>query len=288
MSFVVGLAGCAWISSITNGGDELIIKDHSAYYASDTLSPPGVSEVVPKTNNMGGSLLVEPVAKTQYDPEYPALARRIGIQGVMAIRVLVGIDGLVKRAVVIRDTNGIEANDKEVLEAATLRAAMRWTFDPAIYNGEPIPYPVTLRFKFNLIGKSPEFESPNYDFGKLGFTANDTCALRIGCSVPADQDNTTKSDFDTTGMIPPTVKKQVIPQYPQGAEFMQSEGHVVIKMDVSSKGEVMYAVVMKSTNHGFNRSALYAAVQYEFTPAEHKGEPCSVWVIVPFTFLLRR
>lgn len=64
-------------------------------------------------------------------PAYPALSRRLGEQGKVVVRVLIGIDGRAQQAE-IRDTSGYDRLDQAAL--ATVR---QWRYAPGTRNGVP-------------------------------------------------------------------------------------------------------------------------------------------------------
>ena len=75
--------------------------------------------------------------------EYPQLAIRIGTQGKVVIRVLVGTDGKPKR-------NIVEYSDSEILNPAAQEAVMESIFTPAVQNGKAIPCWVSIPIQFRL------------------------------------------------------------------------------------------------------------------------------------------
>ncbi|GEM_PF-5103412 len=79
-------------------------------------------------------------------PQYPDLARRLGIEGVVIVRALVGADGRVKEAV-------IEKSNAEMLNDAALEAVRRWTFTPGVMKHGPVPVWMTIPFRFRLLAK---------------------------------------------------------------------------------------------------------------------------------------
>ncbi len=277
--FALHLVGCS-------EGDKVIIQDHVAYYANDTVEAKSLVIAVSGLQNIDTSEVAAPIVRHRFEPTYPRLASRLGVEGEIFIRAWVDTNGFVRMATILPDTDRIEAVDKTYLEDATLRAAMRWTFTPALYRGKPIPFATTITFQYKLIGGPIKFRSGKYDFNAIDFVANDTCALRIGYSAPISKvgESNNSGPEDTTDMTPPSIVKQVVPEYPNGAQLMGAEGQVLVKMWVSSKGKANYAVILKSTNPGFNTAALYAAVQTEFLPAKNGGKPVAVWVVMPYTF----
>ncbi|MBX3671965.1 MAG: energy transducer TonB [Burkholderiales bacterium] len=64
-------------------------------------------------------------------PEYPRLSRRLGEQGRVVLRVLIGVDGSAAQAE-IRASSGFER-----LDQAALRAVLRWKYVPGRRGGTP-------------------------------------------------------------------------------------------------------------------------------------------------------
>lgn len=62
-------------------------------------------------------------------PSYPAMSKRLGEQGKVVVRVLIGVDGLVQKAE-IRQSSGFER-----LDQAALMTAQRWRYVPGKRGG---------------------------------------------------------------------------------------------------------------------------------------------------------
>ena len=62
-------------------------------------------------------------------PAYPAMSKRLGEQGKVVVRVLIGVDGLVQKAE-IRQSSGFER-----LDQAALMTAQRWRYVPGKRGG---------------------------------------------------------------------------------------------------------------------------------------------------------
>jgi periplasmic protein TonB len=76
------------------------------------------------------------------EPVYPPLAAQAGMSGRVSVRMLVGVDGHVKRA---------EIQDSSALfDDAALAAARQWVFTPAKSNGHPVAVWVLLPIEFQL------------------------------------------------------------------------------------------------------------------------------------------
>jgi TonB family protein len=84
-----------------------------------------------------------PVLMKFQQPTYPQEAEKAGLEGEVAVKMLVGIDGSVERVVVLRTTD-------PVFEAAALEAASRCQFKPAKLEGKPTRSYVMVPFAFRL------------------------------------------------------------------------------------------------------------------------------------------
>lgn len=86
---------------------------------------------------------VLPVPIFQFTPTYPELLKRLGVEGTVFVKVLVGVDGIPLRAEVIKSTS-------KPLEETALAAAAKWRFTPAKMNGVPVRVWVTIPFRFTI------------------------------------------------------------------------------------------------------------------------------------------
>jgi protein TonB len=88
----------------------------------------------------------EPVPVKIVKPEYPDLARRAGLEGVVWVKVLVDKEGKAKKAIVIK-------SDAEVFNEPAIQAALQWVFTPAMMNNGPVTVWVAVPFRFQLTTK---------------------------------------------------------------------------------------------------------------------------------------
>jgi protein TonB len=77
-------------------------------------------------------------------PTYPPLSRRLGEQGQVLVRVLIGADGVAQKAEV-KQSSGFER-----LDQAALSAAMRWRYLPGRRGGVPEAMWFTVPISFAL------------------------------------------------------------------------------------------------------------------------------------------
>lgn len=78
-------------------------------------------------------------------PQYPPSCRRMGIEGIVRVRALVGENGRVVQALVVK-TSG-----DEKLDAAALAAVSEWRFEPARRDGAPIRAWASVPIEFKLV-----------------------------------------------------------------------------------------------------------------------------------------
>lgn len=64
-------------------------------------------------------------------PVYPAISKRLGEQGKVVLRVLIGSDGL-PQTVQVQQSSGFERLDRQAVDAV-----LRWRFVPGTRNGVP-------------------------------------------------------------------------------------------------------------------------------------------------------
>ena len=74
------------------------------------------------------------------DPDYPAAARPMNLQGVIVLDVIVGSDGSVA------DVHAL--NGPDVLARAAVDALRWWRFEPYRVNGQPVVVETTVAVEF--------------------------------------------------------------------------------------------------------------------------------------------
>jgi len=83
-----------------------------------------------------------PMPVARVTPEYPQIARAAGMEGKVVVRMLVGVDGRVRRAEI--------ETSSALFDEAALAAARKWTFTPAETDGKPVMVWVRVPFDFRL------------------------------------------------------------------------------------------------------------------------------------------
>ena len=87
---------------------------------------------------------VQPELVYALNPIYPDLAREAGVEGTVIVRMLVGRNGHVERAVVYPPA------PPTMLDEAALAAARTTVFTPALTNGHPVKVWVSRAYRFKL------------------------------------------------------------------------------------------------------------------------------------------
>ncbi len=76
------------------------------------------------------------------NPVYPPIAQSARVQGVVIIEAIIGPDGRVTEAKVLRSI--------PLLDAAALDAVKQWVYTPTLLNGVPVPVIMTVTVNFTL------------------------------------------------------------------------------------------------------------------------------------------
>ena len=85
-----------------------------------------------------------PVMVRQYEPEYPSLAKKAGLEGSVWIKALVDKDGTV------RDVRVLVSSSVASLDDAAVKAGWKNIFRPAIRSNRPVAVWVSYRVEFKL------------------------------------------------------------------------------------------------------------------------------------------
>jgi TonB family protein len=86
-----------------------------------------------------------PALVSRVEPVYPEIARRLGAEGEITLKIVVEADGSVGRVTV-------EHGGHPALVDAAVAAVKRWRYRPARVDGSPVPVFKTVRIRFTLKG----------------------------------------------------------------------------------------------------------------------------------------
>ena len=76
------------------------------------------------------------------EPIYPQTARAAAVQGVVILELVIGADGAVSNARVLRSI--------PLLDQPALDAVRQWRYEPTLLNGVPTPVIMTATVNFSL------------------------------------------------------------------------------------------------------------------------------------------
>ena len=104
----------------------------------DSVAPPPPP---PAPVRVGGAIR-QPTKTKDARPVYPPIAQSARVQGVVIIEAIIGPDGRVQEAKVLRSI--------PLLDAAALDAVRQWQYTPTLLNGIPVPVIMTVTVNFTL------------------------------------------------------------------------------------------------------------------------------------------
>jgi protein TonB len=113
------------------------------------VSPPAVTAPAPTAPDPEAATAVTPprfdvVLLDNPKPDYPLMARRLGVQGTVRLRVFVSAGGLPERV----ELN--ESSGSSVLDRTAEQAVKRWRFVPAMRGEVAVAEWVVVPVKFTL------------------------------------------------------------------------------------------------------------------------------------------
>ena len=89
-----------------------------------------------------GGQIKQPTKTKHVNPTYPPIAQSARVQGVVIIEAVIGPNGKVQDARVLRSI--------PLLDQAALDAVKQWEFTPTLLNNVPVPVIMTVTVQFTL------------------------------------------------------------------------------------------------------------------------------------------
>jgi len=224
------------------------------------------SAVPPNAVRVGGSIAA-PTKIKDAKPQYPADAMRAGAEGVVIVEAVIGEDGKVRDARVIRSVPLLD-------DEAVLRVK-QWEFTPTVLNGKPVPVVMTATVNFVLRDKPgaapvpPPPPAPGVRADDGWAKSQSPNAVRVGGEIR-----------------PPARVKDAKPVYPGDAKEAGVQGVVIIEAVVGIDGKVQAARILRSITL-LDQAALDAVNQWEFAPTLLNGAPVPVILTVTVNFTLQ-
>jgi periplasmic protein TonB len=106
--------------------------------------PEDITPVPPPPNPVIRTARLDPRYASALQPDYPPSMIRAEMEGSVAIRVLVGVDGRVK------DVQIVKAASADFAEATKRQALKKWRFLPATSDGQPIESWREMNVRFEI------------------------------------------------------------------------------------------------------------------------------------------
>lgn len=115
--------------------------------------------------------------------------------------------------------------------------------------------------------------------------------VQVTQDIKIEQDKDKDEDPSIDAFIPveklPEMVVSAKPVYPELATRANLEGTVYVKVLVDKEGKPKKAVVVKTDGEIFNQAAIDAVLKCVFSPAIQNNKPITVWVVIPFKFMLK-
>ncbi len=89
------------------------------------------------------------------------------------------------------------------------------------------------------------------------------------------------------GVVPPSPKMRIKPDYPESAKKAGKEGQVLLKATIDEKGIPRDITAITDIGFGFEAAAIAALKKTTFRPATKGGNPISLQVEIPYLFTLK-
>lgn len=176
---------------------------------------------------------------------YSDRMREVDAQGSVLVTAILGIDGVPAGTDVLMPL-------RHPFDAAALNATNRLRFEPATFNGKPVPVRIFVEFNFQ---------------GGEG-VAQPTILQRID------------------PLEPPVALNSLWAAYPRSARKRRVRGTVVISFVVTADGLPADLHLIRSVGRELDESALRAVRRLRFKPATRDGIPVPAHVTIDVSFLL--
>ena len=199
-----------------------------------------------------GGDIKEPIKIKHVSPAYPDMALQARVQGSVIIEAVIGKDGRVTDARVLRPV--------ALLDTAAVEAVRQWEYTPTLLNGAPVDVIMTVVVNFKLSPESRPLAGSERPAPPDAFAEAEQMLLRA-----LDQ---LRKQSSAASIAP---KPIVVPP-----------GYAIVEVTVATDGSVRDAKLIKG-DPNLAAGALDAARNMRFTPTLLNGVPIEavVTVLVP-------
>lgn len=109
----------------------------------------------------------------------------------------------------------------------------------------------------------------------------------FGSAMPAPETPQRRKSFEEIAATTPvSITSKPSPQYTDEARRLKVEGEVLVKVVFTASGEVRVLSVLRGLGHGLDESAIKAAQNVRFNPAQRNGQPIDSTATLHIVFQL--
>jgi TonB family protein len=243
--------------------------------------PPAAGAPIRVGGDIGPPRKIKDVA-----PVLPDIARAARVQGVVIVEIVIGPDGKVQDAKILRSI--------PLLDQAALDAVRQWEYTPTLLNGTPVSVIATVTVPFTS-GVSGGLQG-----GVAGGVTGGIVSGAPGVPPPPPPPPTGLGRGLSFGPPPsewptyirvggeikqPTRLVDVRPVYPKEAQDARVQGVVIVEALIGGDGKVQAGRILRSIPI-LDQAALDAVQQWQFTPTLLNGVPIPVVMTVTVNFTL--
>lgn len=182
---------------------------------------------------------------------------------------------------------GVTESDLFCYRRPIILAIMDAIHEPAMENGKAVKSTITdtLYFPFPKDKKSTQAERrARYEKLHPKLTKSDsTKDSSYSKIIPNENDSIgmeQEPEFDYGKLMQAVV-------YPKSLLMSKTEGRVIMRVFINSKGIIKKSHPESSTHPAFTIAAEEAILKTKFKPAMSKGKPIGIWLEIPFDFVLK-
>jgi protein TonB len=129
-----------------------VVKHNGALEKSPNEQSDAEQAAHKKTANDSPSVLVIDYRALNYreppkQPNYPRMAKRRGFEGMVMLMLHISSTGQVEQVVIDRSSG------YSMLDKAAVKAALQWSFVPAVRAGKAVSAQATVPVRFSLVGR---------------------------------------------------------------------------------------------------------------------------------------
>ncbi|MGB7201684.1 MAG: energy transducer TonB [Pyrinomonadaceae bacterium] len=238
-------------------------------------------------------------------PSYPAEAKKIGLAGIVSVKISVDETGKVTSA---DDADGPYPVCKAVIDlkvlamrTASIDAAKKAKFKPAVVENKAVSVAGRINYffesnvepKVGAVGARVATYGADQSGGltKLGTIDDSTTGARV---EPKTTEDKTKSDKNSdNAQLPKTVGGGVLngkatllakPKYPPAARAVRASGQVAVQVLIDEQGN-MYSARAVNGHPLLRRGSEIAACDSRFSPTLLSGQPVKVSGIITYNYV---